>query len=121
MKEPLEGDAERVTITPGSVVDNIPEGAKILFDDGYISTHVVQNTSQGVVVEIENGGVIKSGKGVNIPDVHLNLPAMTEHDIEDLRFGCTQDVDIVAASFIRSSDHILAIRQFWPKRRSRIS
>ncbi len=50
-------------------------------------------------------------KGINLPDVKVNLPAMTEQDIRDLIFGCEQDVDVIAASFIRSADHVLEIKQ----------
>ena len=60
---------------------------------------------------IENSGVIKSGKGVNIPQAELNLPAVTEKDVQDLRFGCQNDIDIIAASFIRSAEHVLTIKK----------
>jgi pyruvate kinase len=110
-KEHIEGDADRITITPGYILDQIKEGETILFDDGYISSKVITATVDGIVVEITNGGLIKSGKGVNIPHAILNLPAMTERDIDDIRFGCRNDVDIIAASFVRSADHVLEIKK----------
>lgn len=111
VKETIEGDSERVSITPSSVLDEIKEGTTILFDDGYISSNVIARTPEGILVEIRNGGIIRSNKGVNIPDGHLNLPAMTERDIEDICFGCENDVDIIAASFVRSADHVLEIKK----------
>ncbi len=111
VKASLEGDAEKVSISPGFILDELQNGEKILFDDGYIESHVVDKTSEGIVVEIYNSGAIKSGKGVNIPHARLNLPAMTETDISDIRFGCQQDVDIIAASFVRSADHVLDIKK----------
>ena len=105
------GNAEHVSLLPGYVLDVVPEGARILFDDGYISSHVVQRTPDGLVVKIDNGAKIKSGKGVNIPNVNLNLPAVTEKDIEDIRFGCAQNVDFIAASFVRSAEHVLEIKR----------
>lgn len=111
VREPVEGDAEKVNITPASVLDQVKEGTVILFDDGYISSHVIEITTDGVLVEIQNGGIIRSGKGVNIPNESLNLPAITETDIADIRFGCKHDIDIVAASFVRSPDHVLTIKK----------
>jgi len=112
VKEIIEGDEERVTINPSIVLDNLHGGETVLFDDGYITSRVVEVNDNGVVVEIFNGGEMKSKKGVNIPNVSIGLPAMTETDITDLRFGCEQDVDIVAASFVRSADHVLEIKKF---------
>ncbi len=111
VKEPMEGTKERVHITPASILDQLKERTMILFDDGYISSHVIQNTEEGVLVEILNGGLIKSGKGVNIPNESLNLPAVTERDIADIRFGCKHDIDLIAASFVRSADHVITIKK----------
>ena len=99
-----------ITIHPFHVLQTVPVGIKILFDDGYIISHVIEKEDHEVTVEIENRGVLESSKGVNIPNVHLNLPAMTPRDIGDLKFGCLKDIDIVAASFIRSARHVLAIK-----------
>jgi pyruvate kinase len=110
VKEAVEGNERFAHIHPASVLDDVKEGTCILFDDGYISSHVIERTAEGVVVEIENGGVIKSGKGVNIPNAILNLPAFTETDVADILFGCKHDVDVIAASFVRSADHVMAIK-----------
>ncbi|MGD2169255.1 MAG: pyruvate kinase [Chlamydiota bacterium] len=109
--DPDPNDENQITIHPFSVLITINKGMNILFDDGYVSSKIVEKTEKEVTIEILNDGVLKSNKGVNIPKAHLNLPAMTDKDIEDLIFGCQQDIDIVAASFIRSSDHVLAIKE----------
>lgn len=109
--QPIPGDINKVSINPASVLDDVDIGMRILFDDGYISSRVIQKTADGVVVQIDNGGVLKGGKGVNIPNASLNLPAVTPQDIEDIRFGCRQDIDIIAASFVRSPDHVLTIKK----------
>ncbi len=109
--EEVVGDAERVTIKPGFVLDKMENGVEILFNDGYISSKVIENGPGYVVVEIENTGRISSGKGVNVPGVDLGLPAITEKDIEDIRFGCANDVDFIAASFVRSALHVITIRK----------
>jgi len=108
--EDIEGDEYRVNVHPGNLLQKLTEGTKILFDDGYISSHVVKIEPNGVIIEFDNSGNLKSGKGANIPNVELGLPAFTEKDIEDICFGCLQDIDIIAASFVRSPDHVLAIK-----------
>lgn len=111
VKESIEGDEESVSISPGFILGETQIGEKILFDDGYIESNVVEKTERGVIVKINNSGVIKSGKGVNIPYARLSLPAMTEIDMVDIRFGCEQDVDIIAASFVRSADQVIEIKK----------
>lgn len=111
VKNEIEGDKEKAFIHPGYILDQLEIGTRVLFDDGYISSQVIEKTDDGVVVEIINPGIIRSGKGVNIPNTHLNLPAVTEKDIGDIQFGCQQDIDIIAASFVRSAEHVLAIKR----------
>src|SRR3990167_1057955 len=94
------------------MVELIEAGMKILFDDGYIIGQVVEVGEKEAIIEIQNSGVLKSDKGINIPGANLPLPAMTENDFKDLIFGCKHDVDFVAASFIRSSHHVLSIKEF---------
>ncbi len=101
---------EGIPIVPGFILKLLPIGTRILFDDGYISSHVVSLDDNGVTVKIDNNGILRSGKGVNIPNVDLQLPAVTEKDISDIRFGCLQDVDIIAASFVRSPEQVLIIK-----------
>lgn len=111
VKENIEGDETKVSITPASIVDELSIGETILFDDGYISTIVKAKTKEGLLVEVQNSGLIKTGKGVNLPFATLSLPAMTERDIADIKFGCENDIDIVAASFVRSAEHVLEIKK----------
>ncbi|OJU81244.1 MAG: pyruvate kinase [Chlamydia sp. 32-24] len=108
--ERIEGDDEQFSIHPSQVIKDFRIGTKILFDDGYISSHVIKVLPEGVWIEIDNGGTLKSGKGVNVPYASLNLPAITDQDIEDIIFGCKNDVDIIAASFVRSASHVLVIK-----------
>lgn len=105
---PKEGE---ITIEPFQVIHDVKVGGEILFDDGYITAKVTQKKKDHLVVEIQNSGVLKSQKGVNIPNVELDLPAVTERDISDIEFGCKNDIDLLAASFIRSSEHIYTIKE----------
>jgi pyruvate kinase len=109
--ELLIGDEAGVTIKPKGVLESVHVGTTLLFDDGYLISKVVTKDEEGVVVEMQNGGLLKSQKGVNIPLVNVLLPAMTEQDVADITFGCLQDVDLIAASFIRSVDHVFEIKK----------
>ncbi|CUI17229.1 pyruvate kinase [Candidatus Protochlamydia naegleriophila] len=111
LKHEKLGDENQVSVFPGEVLNNLPEGTRVLFDDGYIASHIVENLEDSVVVQIDNGGIIRSGKGVNIPNTSVNLPPVTNKDIEDIRFGCQQDIDLIAASFVRSAEHVLTIKR----------
>lgn len=111
LKREVMGDEKQISLHPSNILDQLELGTLVLFDDGYISSKIVEKTEEGVIVEIKNGGMIRSGKGVNIPNTHLDLPAVTPKDIEDIRFGCQQDVDLIAASFVRSAEHVLVIKK----------
>jgi len=110
VKAEITGDETSVSICPDYVLDNLQIGMKILFDDGYISSKVIEKKNDSIIVEIDNSGFLKSNKGVNIPNVSLNLPAITQKDIEDLKFGCRHNIDIIAASFVRCAEHVLTIK-----------
>lgn len=111
LKHDIMGDENQVSIHPNDIPEQLYVGTQVLFDDGYISSSVMEKTSDGVIVEIHNGGIIRSGKGVNIPNTHLNLPAVTAKDIHDIQFGCKHDIDMIAASFVRSAEHVLTIKK----------
>ncbi|NGX34915.1 MAG: Pyruvate kinase [Candidatus Anoxychlamydiales bacterium] len=110
IKGEIKNDTD-VPIHPFEVLDVLKPSQKILFDDGYIIAKVLEKEKDVVIIEIQNSGVLKSSKSINIPNVTLPLPAVTEQDILDLIFGCENDVDIIAASFIRSADHVLEIKK----------
>lgn len=112
------GEGE-ITLEPISVIKDIKMGAQVLFDDGYITSKVVEKHPDFLVVEIQNPGVLKSQKGVNIPHAELDLPAVTDRDIADIEFGCKEGIDILAASFIRSADHIMTIKKLLAKNHSK--
>ncbi len=104
-------DAKGIVVHPEVVFDYLDVGHTVLFDDGYISSVVVEKTKDGVLVEIKNAGILKSQKGVNLPEVIVPLPAMTQEDVDSIIFGCEQGLDVIAASFIRSAEHVLEIKK----------
>jgi pyruvate kinase len=109
------GKTDEIPLHPIEVIEGVAVGMKILFDDGYIVAQVIKKGDKEASVEILNDGVLKSGKGVHIPGAQISLPALTDEDVEDLKFGCKHDVDFVAASFIRSAHHVLTIKQLLAK------
>lgn len=100
-----------IPVRPFEALSTLEKGVRVLFDDGYIISHVVEITERGIWVEIENSGLLSSNKGINVPGIALNLPILTEQDVADIEFGSLHDIDILAASFIRSADHVLQIKK----------
>ena len=112
MKE-VEGTAERFSVTYKELIDDVHVGSKILLDDGLIELKVsdIDHDKEEIITEALNSGVIKNKKGVNVPNVKVNLPGMTEQDARDIVFGIEQNVDFVAPSFIRRQSDVLEIRE----------
>jgi pyruvate kinase len=108
--EKENGLPNEIPIHPIEVIEVMSVGMKILFDDGYIITEVIEKGDKELTLVAKNPGILKTGKGVNIPGAEIPLPALTEGDIDDIKFGCEHDVDFIAASFIRSAHHILTIK-----------
>lgn len=106
----IEGDEKEVSITYKELVNDIKVGNKILIDDGLISMTVKKVTDTDIECEVENGGHISNHKGVNVPNVNLSMPYISDKDKEDIIFGIEQGFDFIAASFVRTADDILAIR-----------
>lgn len=103
--------ALEIPVHPGFIVDDIEQGKEILFADGYVRGIVSKKGEGWADVTIQNTGVIERGKGINIPSQLFNLPEMTEQDKEDIAFGCREEVDFIAASFINTPQQLLAIRE----------
>ena len=110
--ENIEGDEKRVSISYTGLVEDVDTGSTILIDDGLIGLKVLSRTETDIVCEVINGGELGEKKGVNVPNVAVRLPAITEKDKEDIRFGVEQGIDFIAASFVRNAECVLEIKAF---------
>lgn len=105
-----EGTAERVSVTYANLHNEVAPGNHILVDDGLIDLLVQEIKGQEIVCVVENGGPLSNNKSINIPNVHILLPSLTEKDKEDLKFAAENDFDFIAASFVRKASDVEDIR-----------
>ncbi|WP_434357040.1 pyruvate kinase PykF [Parasalinivibrio latis] len=105
------GNKERVAVTYEGLARDLKVGNTVLVDDGLIEMEVLETTETDVVCKVLNNGDLGENKGVNLPGVSVKLPALAEKDKSDLKFGCEQGVDFIAASFIRKKEDVLEIRE----------
>lgn len=110
--EELEGDARKVSITYDGLAEDVERGQVILIDDGLIELSVKGKNGSDILCTIVNGGELGERKGVNVPNVAVRLPAITEKDKEDIKFGVEQNIDFIAASFVRNAECILEIKAY---------
>ena len=109
--EAIAGTNEKVSITYDTLYQDVVPGNTILIDDGLIGLTVKEIVGQDIVCEVVNGGELGQRKGINVPNVKVNLPGITEQDKKDILFGITQGFDYIAASFVRSAEVIWEIRE----------
>ncbi|AKG34084.1 pyruvate kinase [Paenibacillus durus] len=113
--EEILGDKNRISITYSDLPKDVQVGSTILIDDGLIGLTVVDVQGTEIKTRIVNGGTIKSKKGVNVPGVAISLPGITEKDTNDIIFGIEQDIDFIAASFVRKASDVKEIRDLLEK------
>ena len=106
----VPGDAHRCSITYADLPGDVKEGDTILLDDGLVRLTVLETTATDIRCRVENDGVMKDKKGVNVPGVRLNMPYMSQRDRDDILFGVEQGFDYIAASFVRSAADVREIR-----------
>ncbi|EHL15848.1 pyruvate kinase [Peptoanaerobacter stomatis] len=105
------GDETKCTVSYKELVDDVNVNDRILIDDGLIELVVLSKDKKDILCEVKNTGIVKNKKGVNVPNVKINLPAITQKDKEDIIFGIKNDIDYIAASFVRKASDVLAIRE----------
>ncbi len=118
--EAITGDENRGFINYDGLVEDVQAGSRILIDDGLIELEVKEIRGCEIVCRIINGGELGERKGVNVPNVKIRLPALTEKDREDIQFGIEAGFDFVAASFVRNAEAVREIRRLLDENGSRM-
>jgi pyruvate kinase len=98
----IEGDRARVSTNYAGMPRDVPQGARVLLDDGAIELRVESADETEIVTRVVNGGVLGERKGINLPGISLPIPSLTEKDRQDLTWAAQQGVDYIALSFVRS-------------------
>lgn len=111
----VEGSVDKVSVTYNRLYEDLEVGMRVLIDDGLIEMKVEQIDQKNIVCRVINGGTVSDHKGVNVPDVDLSMPYISEKDREDILFGISQDVDFIAASFVQKKEDIIQLRRLLEK------
>lgn len=111
----VEGTEEKVSVTYTRLYEDLEVGMKVLIDDGLIEMLVEKVEHSNIVCRVVNGGAVSNNKGINIPDVSLSMPYLSDRDRDDILFGIGEEVDFIAASFVQDKDDILQLRRLLDK------
>jgi pyruvate kinase len=119
----VEGTPEKFSVTYDNLINDVQVGSYILLDDGLVELQVkdIDHDRGEVKCDILNSGELKNKKGVNLPGVKVNLPGITDKDADDIRFGIKEDVDFIAASFVRRPSDVLDIREILEQEKANIT
>lgn len=109
--DPVVGNASLVSTVYQNLPQDVVQGDRILIDDGNLELVVVNTDGKNVNCTVIHGGILKSRKGINLPNTKVSAPSLTEKDLEDLEFGLAHEVDWIALSFVRSADDIIDLRE----------
>ena len=107
----IEGTKDRVGTTYKGLPGDCKAGDRILIDDGKVTVEVTSVTKTDVITKVIEPGAVSNNKGINLPGVAVSVPALSEKDIEDLRWGLKAGADFIALSFVRSADDITDVHR----------
>jgi len=107
----LESTKELIALTYKDLVQDIPVGTDILFDDGEIEVRVISKNEDYLLCEALNDGELGSRKNVNMPGIRLNLPSLTERDKKNIVYAIENNVDFIAHSFVRNKEDVIAVQK----------
>ena len=110
--ENLVGNEQVASITFSDLPRQLSSGIRLLLDDGKVALTVTETTETEIHCLVEIGGDLSNRKSINIPNFHIDMPYLSRQDEDDLIFGIEQDVDFVAASFVRCKEDVIALRKF---------
>lgn len=113
--EEVEGDETKVSVTYPKLHEELTPGCRVLIDDGLVELKVEEIKGQEIHCLVESGEVLSSNKSINVPDVSIPLPSLTERDEQDIKFAVENDFDFIAASFVRKASDVEDIRAILKK------
>ena len=114
------GTEREVTVSYPALSDEVQPGQRVLLDDGRLRLRVIKVVGQDIHCKVEVGGILRDHKGINVPEVRLGAPSLTQKDLEDLDFGLRCGVDYVALSFVRGADDARMLKAELTRRRVRV-
>jgi len=109
-----------ICVSHAQFVADVPVGSSVLIDDGYIALAVMKKEEDHLICHVENDGVIHPRKSINIPSVHVKLPALSEKDKGFIEFAADQGLDFIAHSFVRNKEDVLAVQSILDRKKSSI-
>ena len=109
-----------ICVSHADFVKDVPVGSSILIDDGYLALAVIEKDENYLKCSVENDGIIRERKSINIPSVHVKLPALSEKDKGFIRFAADHDLDFIAHSFVRNKEDVLAVQSILDEKKSSI-
>jgi pyruvate kinase len=107
----IEGSKDRVGTTYKGLPGDCKAGDRILIDDGKVTVEVIEVKGNDVVTKVVEPGAVSNNKGINLPGVAVSVPALSEKDMDDLRWGLKAGADFIALSFVRSADDIVDVHR----------
>lgn len=110
--EKIIGSDKIVSVTHNDLHNQVKKGQRVLIDDGRIELVVKYIRDKEIVCDVVLGGKLTNNKGINLPNCHIEMEYLSERDKADILFGIQNDVDFVAASFVRNVDDVIKIRRF---------
>lgn len=122
----IKGDPDKrskgkvICVSYEHFVKDIPIGSSIMIDDGYIALAVMDKDDKYLICEVENDGVINARKSINIPSVHVRLPALSDKDKRFIEFAADNDLDFIAHSFVRNENDVIAVQKILDRKKSSI-
>ena len=109
---PVVGTAQKASVMFEGFASQVKKGDRVLIDDGRLLLRVEESDGEEARCTVLAGGRVSDHKGINVPNVHIDMPYLSERDQADIRFGIAQSVDFIAASFVRCEEDIVSLRKF---------
>ena len=116
----MDSSHDIVNVSYSDITKDVKVGDDLLFDDGALDMKVIENVGPMLVAQVQNDGELGAHKSVNVPGEHIDLPALTERDKQNILFAIEQDIDFIAHSFVRNAADVKAVQKILDEHNSDI-